>query len=95
MQGSLLDHLGRPIKHFRWDRDAELLGRLEIEDQLELLRLVYGQVSRFGSLQNLVHVSSSTPPRVRADHPVGHEPTCTHKYTARTPSPQLSWSGSS
>jgi hypothetical protein len=37
-----LDHLIRPHQHIRRDREADLLGRFQIDDQLELHRLLDG-----------------------------------------------------
>ena len=55
-----LDHLIRPIQHRLRDRQADLLGRLEIDHQLELRRLLDRQIGRLGSLQDFVHVGYAT-----------------------------------
>src|SRR5262249_15896348 len=48
--------LVRPPEH-RWrDRQVERLGGLEIDDQLELRRLLDGQVGGFSALEDLVHI---------------------------------------
>ncbi len=55
---ALSNHLGRPIEDLGRNRDAELLGRFEIDNQLELGRLLDGEIRRFCSSQDLVHVHS-------------------------------------
>src|SRR2546426_1771626 len=56
---SLLDHLVRPSQHRRRDRQAERLGRLEVNHQLELRRLLHGEVSRFSTFQDLVDIDGA------------------------------------
>ena len=53
---SLLDHLIRPLQERRRDRQPEGLGGLEVDDQLELRRLLHGQVGGLGTFQNLVYI---------------------------------------
>src|SRR5207245_2452959 len=48
----LLDDLIRPQQHRLWDRQADRLGGFEIDDQLELRRLLHGQISRTSALEN-------------------------------------------
>ena len=62
------------------DRQADLLGGFEIDDEVELCRLFNWQVGRLGSLEDLVHVSRNTPVAVREIRPVVHE--STGLYTA-------------
>jgi hypothetical protein len=52
----LLDHLVRPEKEERGNRDPEGLRRLEVDDQLELRGLLHGQVGRVGPLQDAIHI---------------------------------------
>ena len=42
--------------------DPERLGSLEIDDQRELCRLLYGQVGGLGALEELVHVGGRAVP---------------------------------
>jgi hypothetical protein len=51
-----LDHLVRPRQHIRRNREADLFSRLEIDHQLELPRLLNGQIGRFPSFQDLIHI---------------------------------------
>jgi hypothetical protein len=53
---SLPDHLIRLEEDVRGDRQVKGLGGLEIDDQLELGGLLYGQIARLRSFQNLVDV---------------------------------------
>ena len=70
-----LDHLIRPIQHRLWNRQTDLLGRLEIDHQLEFRRLLDRKIGRLGSLQDFVHVIGDAPVAVREVRPVGHEST--------------------
>ena len=56
-----LDHLVRPIQQRLRDRQADLLCRLEIDDELKLRRLLDGQVSGLGAFENPVHVVGGAP----------------------------------
>jgi hypothetical protein len=47
----LLDHLVGPAEHREWHADAECLGCLEIDDQLNLCRLLHGQVGGLVAFQ--------------------------------------------
>jgi hypothetical protein len=52
----LFDHLIRPRQHRRGDREAEGLRGLEVDYELELRRLLDGEVGRFGAAKNPVHI---------------------------------------
>ena len=56
-----LDHLIGSIDQGLRDRKAERLRSLKVDDQLELRGLLDGNVSRFGALQNLVHIEGAAP----------------------------------
>src|SRR5260370_851589 len=68
-----LDHLIRPLQERLGDRQAEGLGGLEVDDQLELGRLFDGKIAGLGSFEDLVHVGRGTPELVRNVRPIGHE----------------------
>jgi hypothetical protein len=55
------------------DREAERLGRLEVDDQLELGRLLDGEIAGLGAFQNLVHVGRGAPKQIGAVRSIGHE----------------------
>jgi hypothetical protein len=50
---ALFDHLVGGGEHRRWHRDAERLRSLEVDNQLELRRLLDGQLARPGALEIL------------------------------------------
>ena len=54
----------RPLQQRRRDRQAEGLGGLEVDDQLELRRLLDGQVGGLGAFQDLVHVERGAPEEI-------------------------------
>src|SRR6476661_8258013 len=70
-----LDDLIRPLQERRRDRQAEGLGGLEVDDQLELGRLLYREVSRLRALEDLVDVQGNLPEHVIKIRAVGHEGT--------------------
>ena len=45
----LLNHLIRPRQHIRRNRQADLLGGLEIDEELKLRRLLDGNVGGLGA----------------------------------------------
>ena len=51
----------RSHQHIRWNRQTDLLRRFEIDDELELLRLLHGKVRGLAAFQNLVHVGGGAP----------------------------------
>src|SRR5215475_3916992 len=55
-QRSLFDHPVGACEDGRWDVNANSFRRLEIDDEFELRRLFDWQFSRFGALQNSIHV---------------------------------------
>jgi len=57
-----LDQLVRARQHVGRNRHADLLGGLEIDEELELRRLLHWQIGGLGSLQDLVHKVSGAPP---------------------------------
>src|SRR5882724_13691791 len=63
----------RQDEEVRGDGEAEGLGGLEIDDQLEVHRLLDGQVGGLGTFQDSVHVVGATLERIRQLRPIGHE----------------------
>ena len=55
------NHLGRLIENIRRDRNAELLGRLEVDDEIEPGGLLHWQAGRGSTFQDFVHVIRGTP----------------------------------
>ena len=60
----LFNDLVRSRQHIRRDRQADLLRRFEIDDELEFVRLLHRQISRLGAFQNFVDVGGSAPVQV-------------------------------
>src|SRR5262245_7940450 len=55
------DDFIRSHQHIGRDRQTDLLGGLEIDNQLELRRLLDWQIGGLGAFQNLVDISRCTP----------------------------------
>ena len=53
----LFDDFIRLYQDLRWNSKAELLRRLEVDEQPELRWLLYGKICRLRALEDLVHVS--------------------------------------
>src|SRR5215831_16215332 len=68
-----LDHLIRSRQHVRRNRKADLLGGLQIDDELELRRLLHREISRLGAFQNLVHIRGSAAEQVGGVRAIVHE----------------------
>ena len=54
-----LDDLIRPVQNRLRNRQADLLGGLQIDHKLELRRLFHGKIGGLGAFQNLVHVTAA------------------------------------
>src|SRR5207247_9675913 len=68
----LFNHLVGNSKHAWGNRQAERLGGLEVDDELELAGLLHWQIRRLGTFQYFVHITGSTPIQVRIVRSVGH-----------------------
>ena len=88
-----LDHFIRPIQNGRWNRDAELLGRLEINDKLEPLGPLYGKVARVRALEDLVYISGRAPEQIWNVYAVRHKTTGINKSPTKIDCRQLVPSG--
>jgi hypothetical protein len=58
--GGLLNHFVRPQQHRRGDREAEGLGGLHVDHQLEPRGLLDGEAAGFGALEYPVHIEGGT-----------------------------------
>ena len=67
------DHLIRSRQHVRRNRQTNLLGGFQINNQLEFGRLLDGQVGRFSSFENLVHIVCEAPVLIVVVRRVGHK----------------------
>ena len=54
------NHPVRSHRHIRWDRQTNLLCRLEIDDELELLRLFHRKIGGLGAFEQFVFTSASS-----------------------------------
>jgi hypothetical protein len=70
---SSLNHLIRPHQHVGRNRQADLLSRFEIDDELELLRLLHREIGKLSAFEDLVHLGSGAPIKVIEVRPIGHK----------------------
>src|SRR5512145_2915406 len=70
---TLLDDLIRPQQQRRRNGEAESLGGLEVDDELERTRLLDGQVAGFRAFEYLVNVRSGPSERLREVWRIRHE----------------------
>src|SRR5262245_6453807 len=74
------DYFIRSRQHIRRNRQADLLGCLEIDDELKLFRLFDRKVCGLSAFQNFIYKSSSTPMQITNACPVSHEPTSLYEF---------------
>src|SRR5207245_2196042 len=74
VEHGLFDHLVRSQQQRRRDRQAERLRRLEVDDQLELRRLLDGKVGGLGASKDLVYVTGDTAIEFSKHRSVSHQP---------------------
>jgi hypothetical protein len=60
-----LDHLVRQEQDGRWDREAQRLGGLQVDDQLKFRGLLHRQVGGLGALEDLVHIGGRAAPALK------------------------------
>src|SRR5690242_1481690 len=77
------DDLVRPRQHIGWNGEADLLGGFEIDQELELRRLLDRQIAGFGTFENFVHVNRGTAPIVQKIGSITHQSARLHKVTCR------------
>jgi hypothetical protein len=70
---SLFDHLVGDGEQRRWNFEAEYFGGGEVNDEIELGRLLDRQVARLRPAQNLVDEVGSAPPQDREVRSIGQE----------------------
>src|SRR5262249_27938421 len=71
--GNSLDHLVGAGDQRWWQVEAERLGRLEVDHQLELGWLLDRNIARLGALENAVHVMRHAPHQIEQPHALRHE----------------------
>src|SRR5262245_7068471 len=70
---ALLKDLIRPRQQRRWDRQAERLGGLEVDDQLELRGLLDGEVAGLRTLEDAVDVGGRAAELVGKVRAIRHQ----------------------
>jgi hypothetical protein len=70
---SSLDHLVGAREH-RWRHfQTKRLGGLDVDNQLELRRLLNGEIAGLGAFENLVHVGGGAPNLINKVRSIGYE----------------------
>src|SRR5215475_15867401 len=69
----LFDHLVGEREQHRRNRQAERLGGLQIDDEIEFNRLLDRQIGRLRSAQNPVNITSGAPELVNKVYSIGHQ----------------------
>jgi hypothetical protein len=69
---SILDHVVGLKEKSLWEFDAERLGRLEVEHEVELRGPLDRQVTRFFAFENPIYVHQATTKQVIDIGPVTH-----------------------
>src|SRR5262245_51442455 len=72
--GRSFDHLIRPRQQRRRDREAEGLGGLDVDDELELGGLLDWEIGGSRAPEDLIDVSCGTPSQVEETGTIPHEP---------------------
>jgi hypothetical protein len=75
----LFDHVIRTLQQPDRQRKADLFCRLKANDEFKLRRLLYWQISRLRSLEDLVDVVGGFAVQVFVVRPVEHEPALVNK----------------
>ena len=65
----LFDHLVRARQHVERNRQADLLGGSQIDDELELRGLFHRKIRRLDTLEDLIDVNGDAPVAVRESAP--------------------------
>src|ERR1700730_3834469 len=76
----LLDHLVREREQIVGNSDAKRLGSLQVDDEFELERLDYRQVTGFGTLENFRRVGSVLVIRISDTCTVAQQPSRDHVF---------------
>ena len=68
----LFNHLVRPRQDVRRNRQSDLFGRLQIDDEFKLHRPLYRQIGRLCPFENLVHKVCGTSVHFGIARRIGH-----------------------
>src|SRR6266508_1406724 len=83
----------RPLEHADRNCQTNLFCRLKVDHELKLRCLLYRQISRFGTFQDLVHVNRRAPIEVIEVRPIGHEAALIDKLLLKVNSRQAVFDG--
>src|SRR5439155_14356882 len=89
----LLDYLIRPREQINRNRQTNLFCRFKINDEFKLRRLLYGKVSRFCFLEDLIDVVGRAPIEVDRVRTIGHEAALVDKLLLKVNSRQPVFAG--
>ena len=76
----LLDDSICPRQHIRRNRQTDLLGRFQIDDELKLARLRHWKFGGLGAFQNPIHIRRGAPEQVGKARAIGHQSTAFHPF---------------
>ena len=74
------DNPVRPRQHIWWNRQADLLGGFQIDHQLELRRLLHGEIRGLGAFEDLVHIRGGAPIQIGNARRITHKPANVQKF---------------
>jgi len=74
------DHFIRLHQHPLRNRQTDLLGCLQVDDELKLRRLLHWKVGGFCPFEYLIHISSGAPVQVGNARTIGHKAPVFHKF---------------
>src|SRR5215471_2739048 len=77
---ALLDHLIRSRQDIWRNRETDLLGGFQVNDQLKPLWLLYREIGRLRAFENLVDIRGSASEQVGNARAIGHKPPVFHKF---------------
>src|SRR5262249_1489401 len=80
---SSLDYFVCTIQHIGRDRQADLLRGLQIDDELELGRLLDREISGLDAFQDLVYVSVRATEQVGKLWRIAHKPPVLHIFSGK------------
>jgi hypothetical protein len=69
----LLDHLVRLEQERRRDREAQGLGGLQVDDEIELHRPLHRQVPWLGAFRDAIHIVGRAPEQIREARSIAHQ----------------------
>ena len=75
------DYLVRPRQHVRRNRQADLLGGFEIDDQLELRRLLDRKIGGFCAFEDFIYIHRGAPISLRQAWRITHQTTSRHPWS--------------